>query len=145
MFLSSNKKKGPFEVQVRTPEDLKRVQEGAELEDYMRLARAYADPSLNPYVHGLIPPDHLGGLSHTHAIPAAPLHVHHPEVLLSMLNSRMGWRSSTGRFSYVHCTKLNEEMAVVFGIVNEKPFMIETPLDLFPNDTLITQLRILEG
>lgn len=69
---------------------------------------------------------------------------------LERLAMRMGWPSTSyfnnyGRFQFITCQRLNDDVIVAFGIIDGKPFTIETPSDMFPNDAFITKLRILEG
>lgn len=93
--------------------------------------------------HTLIDP----GIDHTRPMPfptnATPSY-------LERLAMRMGWSSTSyfnnyGRFQFITCQRLNDDVIVAFGIIDEKPFTIETPSDMFPNDAFITKLRILEG
>lgn len=69
-----------------------------------------------------------------------------------MLCSRMRWLDSDPYrlvptpqppFQRISAHKLNDTTAVVFIIQNGKAVLIEDGLDLFPSDTLITQLRLL--
>ena len=49
-------------------------------------------------------------------------------------------------FDYLRCHRHRDNQRVsVFVVVDDKSLIIEDQWDLFPSDTLITQLRILKG
>jgi len=47
-------------------------------------------------------------------------------------------------FQHWHCHKINDEKVVILVINNGTHVVLEDPWPLFPSDTLITQLRLLE-
>lgn len=70
-----------------------------------------------------------------------------PDNMRAALAIRMGWNTNqTGQKYFEHCEprKLNEEKAVVFVITDGRAMCIEDDLNLFPSDTLVTQLRLLQ-
>jgi hypothetical protein len=74
-------------------------------------------------------------------------HKHDPDNMRAALAIRMGWNvNQTGMKYFEHCEprKLNDEKAVVFVIHEGKAMCIEDDLNLFPSDTLVTQLRLLQ-
>ncbi len=72
-----------------------------------------------------------------------------------MIRSRMQWPYSTsavfsntfgvGRFSFLDCVPIEGCRVVVFAVIDGKDVILYDDESLFPSDTLITQLRLLEG
>lgn len=72
-----------------------------------------------------------------------------------MIRSRMQWPYSTsavfsntlgiGRFSFLDCVPIEGCRVVVFAVIGGKDVVLYDDESIFPSDTLITQLRLLEG
>lgn len=75
-----------------------------------------------------------------------------------MIRSRMQWprftstifsntsnTSNIGRFSFLDCVPIEGCRVVVFAVIGGKDVVLYDDESLFPSDTLITQLRLLEG
>lgn len=76
-------------------------------------------------------------------------------ILFDMLCSRMRWDQQPDlinppftirapKFQKICVHKLNPDTVVVFVVAGGKPIVIEDGAALFPSDTLVTQLRLLE-
>lgn len=73
----------------------------------------------------------------------------------NMIRSRMQWPHATsaafsntlgiGRFSFLDCVPIEGCRVVVFAVIDGKDVILYDDESLFPSDTLITQLRLLEG
>lgn len=75
--------------------------------------------------------------------PAPPTNYESPLELAKALMSRL--RVSESPFKVTHCHRLNADKAVVFIIDGDKHLTLEDDWNLFPSDTLITQLRLMMG
>jgi hypothetical protein len=65
--------------------------------------------------------------------------------LISMIASRMRWgEGEASGFDHIQPHQLTEEQIAVFVIQNKRALIIYDDANLFPSDTLITQLRLLE-
>ncbi len=66
--------------------------------------------------------------------------------LRSMLDSRMGWDAGERcPFKSVLAVKISDEQAAVFVAFSGDAVVLKDDLNLFPSDTLITQLRLIGG
>lgn len=72
--------------------------------------------------------------------------------LFNMICSRMRWNehdpyllmpAKEPPFQKISAHRLNPDTVVVFVIQNGKAILLEDGVDLFPSDTLVTQLRLL--
>jgi hypothetical protein len=79
----------------------------------------------------------------TNATVSAP-DPEHPSQLLDMLKSRMRWGPKLP-FKVTSCHRLSHDKAVVFVIHEDRHLTIEDDWALFPSDTLVTQLRLIQG
>jgi hypothetical protein len=64
--------------------------------------------------------------------------------LFDMLKMRMRWGSKLP-FKVTSCHRLSHDKAVVFVIHEDRHLTIEDDWALFPSDTLVTQLRLIQG
>ncbi len=64
----------------------------------------------------------------------------------SMLQHRMGWNYEDPkcRFREFRCYKLDDEKAVVFILKEKEAFLLYDELPLYPSDTLVTKIRLME-
>ncbi len=86
--------------------------------------------------------------------PNPPIYRTEDDLLHDMLNSRMRWYQQQlapaghtikyPTFTKVCTHRLSPETIAVFVAINGKAIVIEDNADLFPSDTLVTQLRLLE-
>lgn len=67
------------------------------------------------------------------------------DTLLQMIASRMRWPSAySPPFRKIVAHRLTPDTVAVFVAVGGKAVVIEDGFELFPSDTLVTQLRLLE-
>jgi hypothetical protein len=100
-----------------------------------------------------------GLLGHQHALSQAQLSGHShgimgmtssysqwsPEAMKRMICMRLNIQEGyTHGFHFLECCKLNDKEVAVFVVTDGEPIVIKDGTDLFPSDTLITQLRLLK-
>lgn len=112
----------------------------------MKETRSMRSLDYDPFRGILGGPNHVadalryGGMTNTKAEDTLT-----PERMRGMIASRMRWSPAGLHFDYLEARKLNSEQAIVFLVVGDKAVMIYDDINLFPSDTLITQLRLLEN
>jgi hypothetical protein len=86
--------------------------------------------------HGIRPNEHWSAAMHR---------IYGPQQLIKMLEMRMRWaHGQKFGFSGLLLHQDAERVVVVVVITGRPPVIIEDGAELFPSDTLITQLRLLE-
>jgi hypothetical protein len=97
------------------------------------------------YATGGYVPNRAGKSVTANALAQAAM-VKKPEPsLLAMIGSRMRWDPEAMLpFDVIAPHRINEEQVAVFIVVSGRALIIHDDANLFPSDTLVTQLRLLE-